>query len=123
MMSGVVNSNLEPLLTIMVRAAGGDGYDVEALVDTGSNGFLTLGPDLIAALGLSWVGTEEAELADGSLQVLDVFVATIDWHGRPKQADVQAVVAQPLLGMSLMQDSELRIDVAAGGSMSIIERP
>jgi clan AA aspartic protease len=123
MTSGVVNSNLEPLLTITVRAAGGVGYDVEALVDTGFNGFLTLQPDLITALGLSWVGTERAELADGSVQVLDVFVATVDWHGGTKQVDVQAADAQPLLGMSLMQDSELRIDVVAGGSVSIIERP
>ena len=42
MMTGVVNADLEPLLRLTVRDAGGQPHDVEAVIDTGFNGFLTL---------------------------------------------------------------------------------
>ncbi len=54
-MTGTVNAELEPLLRLVVRDAGGQAHDVEAVVDTGFNGFLTLPPALIAALRLPWL--------------------------------------------------------------------
>src|SRR5207302_3254527 len=55
MMTGIVNADLEPLLRLTVQDAGGQPHDVEAVIDTGFNGFLTLPPALIAALGLTWL--------------------------------------------------------------------
>jgi predicted aspartyl protease len=54
MMTGTVNTDLEPLLRLTVRDAGGQPHDLEAVIDTGFNGFLTLPPALIAAPGLAW---------------------------------------------------------------------
>ena len=55
MMTGTVNADLEPLLKLTVRDARGQSHDVEVVMDTGFNGFLTLPPALIAALGLPWL--------------------------------------------------------------------
>ena len=46
-----------------------------------------------------------------------------DWHGRPRNVEVEAADAQPLLGMALLWDSELRIPVVPGGAVTITELP
>jgi len=122
-MTGTVNADLEPLLPLTVRDSGGQPHNVEAIIDTGFNGFLTLPPALIAVLGLQWLCREQGELADGSILTFDVYVATVDWDGRQKSVEVEAADAQPLLGMALMRGSELRILVVPGGSTSIAAPP
>jgi hypothetical protein len=47
MMTGLVNADLEPRLLLTVRAASGQRHEVEAVIDTGFNDFLTLPPALI----------------------------------------------------------------------------
>ena len=122
-MTGTVNADLEALLRVTVRDAGGQPKDVEAVIDTGFNGFLTLPPALIAALELPWLCRQQGELADGSVQAFDVYVGTVDWDGEPRSVEVEAADAQPLLGMALMLGSELRIQVAPGGSVNIAGLP
>jgi predicted aspartyl protease len=46
MMTGIVNVDLEAVLRLSVRDAAGHSHDVEAVIDTGFNGFLTLPPAL-----------------------------------------------------------------------------
>ncbi len=123
MMTGTVNADLEPLLRLTVQDAGGQPHDVEAVIDTGFNGFLTLPPPLIAALGLPWIYPQPGQLADGSVLAFDVYMATVDWHGQTRSVEVEAVEAKPLLGMALMEDSELRIQVVPNGSVTIAEPP
>jgi clan AA aspartic protease len=123
MMTGTVNADLEPRLSLTVRDASGQPHDVETVLDSGFNGCLTLPPALIAALWLPWLCRQQGQLADGSTQALDVHVATVDWHGRPRTVEIEAVDAQPLLGMAMLQRSELRIQVVPGGSVIIVELP
>ena len=113
MLTGAVNADLEALLRLTVRDAAGQPHDVEAVIDTGFNGFLTLPPPLVAALGLTWLCRQHGQLADGSVQPFDVYEATVDWDGQPRSVEVEAVDAQPLVGMALMQGAELRIQVLA----------
>jgi len=119
MMTGTVNVDLEPLLRLSIRDAGGQLQDVEVVIDTGFNGFLTLPPALIAGLGLPWLCRQQGQLADGSVLAFDVYVATVDWDGRPRNVEVDAADAQPLVGMALMQGSELRMQVVPGGAVTI----
>jgi clan AA aspartic protease len=123
MMTGVVNADLEPLLRLTVRDAGGQPHDVEVVIDTGFNGFLTLPPALVAALGLSWLCRQQGQLADGSILPFDVYVATVDWDGQPRSVEVEAADAQPLLGMALLQGSELRIEARLSGPVTITRLP
>jgi clan AA aspartic protease len=123
MMTGTVNPDLEPLLRLTVLDSSGQPHEVEALIDTGFNGFLTLPPTLIAALGLPWLCRQEGQLADGSVLVFDVYVATVNWHGQPRSVEVEAADAQPLLGMALMQGSDLHIQVVPGRPVTIAVLP
>lgn len=119
MMIGTVNADLEALMRLTVRDAGGQPRDVEAVIDSGFNGFLTLPPALIAALGLAWLCRQQGQLADGSVQPFDVYVATVDWDGQLRSVEVEAADAQPLIGMALLRGAELHIHVVPGGSVSI----
>jgi clan AA aspartic protease len=119
MMTGTVNADLEALLPLTVRHADGRAHDVEVVIDTGFNGFLTLPPALVSVLGLQWLCRQQGQLADGSVQVFDVYVAKVDWHGQSRSVEVEAADTQPLIGMALMQGSELRVQVMPGGSVII----
>ena len=123
MMTGVVNADLEPRMVLSVRAAGAHPHTVEVVIDTGFNGFLTLPPALITALGLQWLCRQQGQLADGSVLAFDVYVATVDWEGQPWAVEVEAADAQPLLGMALLQGSELRMLVLSGGPVTISPVP
>jgi predicted aspartyl protease len=72
MIIGIVNANLEATIRLIVRGAQGQEHAIEAVINTGFTGSLTLPAELIAALGLTWHGHAQAELADGNLHLFDV---------------------------------------------------
>jgi clan AA aspartic protease len=122
-MTGAVNADLEAIIRLTVQGSSGQSVDVEAIIDTGFSGYLTLPPSLIAALGLPWVCRQHGLLADGSLHVFDVYEATVLWDGRARVVEIEAVDAQPLLGMRMLYRSELRIEVVDGGAVAISALP
>jgi clan AA aspartic protease len=119
MMTGVVNAALEATIRLTVQGAGGRAREIEAVVDTGFSGFLTLPPELIATLGLPWLGRQHGLLADGSVHVFDVHATTVLWDSKPGSIETEVVDAQPLIGMALMQGCDLQIHVAHGGRVTI----
>ena len=74
---------------------------------------------MIATLGLNWQSTRQAQFADGTVQPVDVFTAAIIWDGQPRTVRVFGVDSKPLLGLRALADSELRIEVRNGGSVTI----
>lgn len=123
MITGVVNPALEAILPLLVQDAGGRTQPVEVVIDTGFNGFLTLPPALIASLRLSWLCRQQGLLADGSVQVFDVFTATVIWDGQPRTVEVESVDAAPLIGMALLHNHDLRIQILRGGAVTIAALP
>jgi clan AA aspartic protease len=89
------------------------------VVDTGCNGWLTLPPALIAALGLPWQTAVHGILADGTEILCDVYEATVVWDRRQRQIPVVDADAAPLVGMALLEGSELNMQVRAGGKVTI----
>ena len=118
-MTGVVNDDLEATLKIAVRDANGDFHEVETVIDTGFTGYLTVPAPVISAFGLEWICREEGQLADGSFHDFDVFEVTIIWNSQPRSVEVEAADTTPLLGMDLMQAHELRMQIFAGGLVSV----
>jgi predicted aspartyl protease len=53
MIVGIVRTR-EPLIRLTIRGFGRRQQEIEAVVDTGYTGWLTLPPDVIAALNLRW---------------------------------------------------------------------
>ena len=119
MIEGFVNANLEAVVTLPLQGPGGRTREVNAVIDTGFNGYLTLPPMLVADLGLPVVGDGEAVLADGSEAVFDVYAVTVVWNGQLRHVETGAVGVDPLVGMSLLDSHNLSIDVREGGRVAI----
>ena len=122
MIEGVVNANLEAVVTLPLQDSSGQTREVEAVVDTGFNGYLTLPPMLMEDLDLPVVGDSEATLADGSQAAFDVYGVTVLWDGQPMYVETGAVGGEPLVGMSLLDRHNLNIDVEDGGRVVIRAR-
>jgi clan AA aspartic protease len=101
--TGVINSDYEAVVALLVLGTGALQQQVATVVDTGFNGHLTLPPTVIASLQLQWLGRDPAELADGSMQLFDVYRGTVLWNGQPRAIDIDEADSQPLLGMRMLQ--------------------
>ncbi len=123
MITGTVNGRHEVVIRLPVRDSAGQEHEVEAILDTGFTGSLTLPPSLIASLGLPWRSRSSAILASGSVEQFDIFVATVIWDGAPRSILVQAIDNVPLLGMALLVGYDLRVRVTVGGSVQIEAMP
>lgn len=123
MITGVVNTNREAIIRLVVAGPSGQQQEIEAIIDTGFTGFLTLPSALVAALGLSWLSRQPGILADGSVDIFDVYVATVLWDGQPRAVEAEAADTEPLVGMSLLARHSLRIDVLSGGVVTITALP
>jgi predicted aspartyl protease len=72
MIPGVVNDNLEATVHLQVHGPGGLEQDIEAVIDTGFNGFLTVSPALVRRLGLLRIGRSRVRLASGQEELFDI---------------------------------------------------
>jgi clan AA aspartic protease len=123
MMSGRLNARREPMLSVTVHGPTGISRTVDALVDTGFGRQLTLPPSVIRVLALPWLRRDYAILANGSIAWFEVYVAEVDWDGGSRRVEVQAVDAQPLLGIELMFGHDLAIRMTDGGPVTITAIP
>jgi len=123
MITGMVNANREAIIRLLAVGLQGHQQDIEAIIDTGFTGFLTLPPALVTALGLSWLCRQPGMLADGRVEYFDVYVATVIWDGQPRTVEVEAADTDPLVGMSLLDHHALRIDILDGGVVTITALP
>jgi clan AA aspartic protease len=123
MINGVVNPQLEAAVQLAIQDATGQPHNVEVIVDTAYNGFLTLPPAQVAALGLAPKAQQQVLLADGSIQVINFHEATVIWDGQPRTVDVDEIDAPPLLGTALLQGHELRVQFVVGGVVTIEALP
>ena len=81
MIAGVVNAAYEPVITLAVQGPAGRTRDIDAVIDTGFGGLLTLPPALVAELGLLFKGTGRATLADGSEVDFPSYGVDVLWDG------------------------------------------
>ena len=119
MITGVVNSNREPVIIIIVLGPGGVQIELEAIVDTGFNGSLTLPTELILELGLPWQNRGSAILANGMIDECDIYAGKVVWDGKLRSILVEASDTNPLVGMGLIYGSELVVLAVDGGEVTI----
>lgn len=122
MITGAVKSE-EARIRLTVIGRNGREHEVEAVIDSGYSGSLTLPPALITALDLRWRGVEQATLADGSTCVFQVYVGKLLWDGKVRTILVDEADADPLIGMRLLRGHELRIQVRYRGKVTIKRLP
>ncbi len=104
---------------ILVVGETGVPARVEAMVDSGFAGYLSLKPDVVDALKLRRTRSEKAYLADGRSTTCDMYRVQVDWQGHLRTVEVASLDGHPLIGMGLLQGSELRMMVADAGVIEI----
>ncbi len=119
MIEGVVNADHEAVVTIPLRGSAGQEQEIEAAVDTGFNGYLTLPSAFVAELGLTLLGNVQAELANGSWDDFDVYGVSVLWDGQPRYVPADEADATPLVGMALLDSHTLYVEVEDGGRVVI----
>ena len=113
--------NLEGIIKLEVAGPGSQARKVEALIDTGYNGYITLPDDQVTVLQLPFAGHRRARLADGTVILLNMYQAEITWHGRQRNVLVSQAEGPSLIGMSTLRGSRLVMDVVDGGDVTIDE--
>jgi clan AA aspartic protease len=119
MITGTVTTSREAIIPLVLRDHAGEDHRLEAIVDTGFNGALTLPPPIIAALSLPPRGHDFATLADGSETLFDFYEALVHWDGSLRTVVALAADGVPLVGMALMEDYEVTIQARPGGAVTI----
>jgi clan AA aspartic protease len=116
---GTVNSLQEAIIPIRIRGPVGLELEIQAIVDTGYTGSLTLPSADAVALGLVRRSGSRAVLADGTVRRFDTFAAEVFWGGKWTGIVVSAVGDESLLGMSLLSGRVLRIETVPGGAVEV----
>ncbi len=119
MISGVVTDDRQAVIHLKVRGPAGQEQEIEAIIDTGFDGWLSLPSFVVAGLGLAWRRRGRALLADGSESVFDIYEAAVDWDGEVRRIPVDEAETAPLVGMSLLEGYEITIEVQRGGKVTV----
>ena len=101
-----MNANYEAVITLPLQGSAGQVREVEAVIDTGYNGLLTLPPSMVTELSLSIVSQGRATLADGSEAAFNVYGVTVVWDHKPMYVETGAVGVDPLVGMALLMSAK-----------------
>ncbi len=119
MMQGFVNQNCEAIIQVAVGHTSKRKQMVNAVIDTGFTGFLSLPQSIITSLKLPWHFRDVGTLGDGSEVIFEMYKATVIWDGREQIVDVAASEADPLIGMSLLYGFKVQIEAVEGGTVTI----
>jgi clan AA aspartic protease len=119
MMTGRVTALREATLRLAVIGPDQRPQAVDAVLDTGFNGFLTLPSHVVRTLRLPFVGHRRATQGDGSIAVLDLYLATVLWHEQEREVLVLQADGGPLVGMALLYGSRVVLPIVDDGDVLI----
>ncbi len=119
MMNGIVDQNCEAKIRLVVSNESKQTEVIDAVIDTGFTGFLTLPLTVINSLNLQLYSREEGTLGDGSTCIFDVYSGLVICDGEYRYIDVNAAETDPLVGMSLLYGYRMQLDAIEGGTVTI----
>ena len=107
------------LLPIAFRQADRKDATVEFVVDTGFIGYLTLPMEAVVAMNLQFIRRMPVNLADNSTILVEVYVASLLWNDEEREVEIIATGIRPLVGTALLAGTELTVQFAEGGIVSV----
>jgi clan AA aspartic protease len=119
MMQGIVDQNCEATIRLVVSTANSQRQMIDAVIDTGFTGYLTLPLSVLTNLNLQAYRREEGVLGDGSTCIFDVYRGFVIWDGELRQIDINESETEPLVGMSLLYGYRMQLDAIEGGMVTI----
>lgn len=121
MIVGNVTNDREIVIPLELIASDRSPISARAVLDTGFDGHLTLPTEALNSLRVTSVGTRRAELGDGHVVEMDVFVVRVNWHDQEREVLALQAETAPLIGMSLLWGSRVVFDAQFGGTLRIDE--
>ena len=121
MIRGRVDALRQARVQLEIESGDGRFESIDTVVDTGFNGHLTLPPQVIAGLRLVPDVPADVELATGTQEIVNVWRGRVLWRDRLRTVWVLEANGIPLLGMELLEDSQLTMQARINGDV-IIER-
>src|SRR5690349_20486028 len=116
---GTVNPERQPIIRVIVRGPQGQELTVEAILDFGYNGTLTLPPVVVSLLGLPLVGHGKLVYADGRSAEEPIHRGRILWEGVERPIRIVASGNQALFGMALLVGYRFCVEMVDGGEVTI----
>ena len=112
MIVGFVNESDEPVIKIKLVLSKGE-RSVNAVIDTGFNGYISVPKKLISDSDWDFLGTEEYELASGELMRERVFLGKIEIGAKSLTVFVlSSNSSDVLIGTKLLRNRLLTINFA-----------
>jgi clan AA aspartic protease len=121
--TGRVDAQLQATLRLHPFGPSSQSLDVEAVIDTGFNGALTLPIAIITPLALAPDVNRSVRLADATKRVINCYSAEVLWVGRRRRVVVLSVEGDPLVGTTLLDGHRLEVDFVEGGALSVYPLP
>lgn len=96
---------------------------IEFAIDTGFDGFIGLPNTLLNRLDAVYDGNQIIETATGRQDKAQVFIGSVDWDSEERPVEILALDRGiPLVGVELLADHVLTVDMVDGGEVTIEPR-
>ena len=119
MIAGKVTERREAVIDLWVVGQNQRKLRIEAAIDTGFNGYLTLPKATVNSLALQPAGNRIATLGDGNTVILEVYLAVVIWNDQEREVLALQAEGGALVGMSLLYGNRVTITVLDGGDITI----
>lgn len=119
MIAGHINANRELVMPIRLLDANQHVHRLEAVVDTGFEGDLSLPPDRIRDLGLRFVQHIDMVVATGRTFRVNSYYGIAIWRGERRPIRILEAEGRPLIGVNLLWGSLLTAEMTDNGAVTI----
>ena len=108
---------LSPRVSVELHRVDDAPLPIDALLDSGFSGSLSLPRSLIAELRLNRVGERYVVLADGSQILVDIHEGSVRFAGEWHDVDIHIGGPGALVDMRLMWGANISLDAVAEGDI------
>ena len=111
MIEGIVNNFDEPIIKLDIHLSGNNSKKVNAIIDTGFNGYISIPTTIIEESNWDFLGTEEYELANGDIVEERVYLGKIIFDGDELQVfSLTNRTKDVLIGTKVLKNKILKVD-------------
>ena len=119
---GEVNRRGDILIDAPVMDRSGRLRMIRFTLDTGFTDDLSLPSAMIRSLGLPRISAKRYEIATGESVEMNVFSASVLWHGELRSVQIVQTEGIPHIGTNLILGSAITMQMWEGGEVIIEER-
>ena len=123
MTTGRVNWLLEAIFHIEIQDASGNFHRIQCILDTGFDRDIALPLGVIERLGLVPGEIVGVTLANSAHTLMMRYNATVFWQEQLIEVEVLQTKSESVIGMALLENSIVTLQVWDGGEVLIEERP